>query len=146
MLFITAQLHSGLCDTWPHFISQHTLLIVEAMCFSSSLACKSSSKPTAKLDWPNCLHILMHIFMSSHRGASRFEPLHDYTSGLAMTVSSLPLHYFMQVGECVGTYWRPSFDANMYPYLPAHITKPKEVKRLFIVPLPERCYFAVRLL
>ena len=49
----------------------------------------------------------------------------------------------LQVGECVGTYWRPNFDANLYPYLPPHITKPKEVIRLYIIPLPERCYFAV---
>lgn len=60
---------------------------------------------------------------------------------LSPTSSSLMTDW--EVGECVGTFWRPSFDANMYPYLPAHITKPKEVKRLFIVPLPERCYFAV---
>lgn len=51
---------------------------------------------------------------------------------------------WLQIGECVGTFWRPNFDVNMYPYLPAHITKPKEVKRLYIIPLPEKCYFAVR--
>ena len=49
-----------------------------------------------------------------------------------------------QVGECVGTFWRPGFDFNLYPYCPAHITKPKEIKKLYIVPLPEKCFFAVR--
>ena len=49
-----------------------------------------------------------------------------------------------EVGECAATFWRPSFEPVMYPYLPAHITKPKEVRRLFFVPLPERCYLAVR--
>ena len=49
-----------------------------------------------------------------------------------------------QVGECVGAYWRPGFDFNLYPYCPAHISKPKEVKKLYLVPLPEKCFFAVR--
>ena len=31
----------------------------------------------------------------------------------------------------------------MYPYCPAHIARPKEVKRLFLVALPERCYLSV---
>ncbi|KAL3136072.1 Pre-mRNA cleavage factor Im subunit 2 [Trebouxia sp. C0010 RCD-2024] len=61
--------------------------------------------------------------------------------GLSPTSSSLTTDW--EIGECVGTFWRPNFDVNMYPYLPAHITKPKEVKRLYIIPLPEKCYFAV---
>ncbi len=39
---------------------------------------------------------------------------------------------------------RPNFEAMMYPYCPAHIARPKEVKRLFLVALPERCYLSVR--
>lgn len=62
--------------------------------------------------------------------------------GPHVAAKGLELWWF-QVGECVGTFWRPNFDVNLYPYLPAHITKPKEVKRLYIIPLPERCYFAV---
>ena len=46
----------------------------------------------------------------------------------------------------MGTFWRPNFDANIFPYQPAHITKPKEVKKLYVIPLPEKCYFAVSLL
>jgi cleavage and polyadenylation specificity factor subunit 5 len=49
-----------------------------------------------------------------------------------------------QVGECIGQYWRPNFDHHMYPYLPAHITRPKEVRKLFVVPLPEKGFFEVR--
>ena len=47
------------------------------------------------------------------------------------------------IGECIATYWRPNFDTTLYPYLPAHITRPKEVKKLFLIPLPEKCYLAV---
>jgi hypothetical protein len=49
-----------------------------------------------------------------------------------------------QVGECVASWWRPDFDAELYPYVPPHITRPKESKRVFVVHLPEKCYFAVR--
>lgn len=39
---------------------------------------------------------------------------------------------------------RPNFENTMmYPYCPAHIARPKEVKRLFLIALPERCYLAV---
>tara|TARA_B100001250_G_C19593754_1_gene697497 strand:- start:348 stop:584 length:237 start_codon:yes stop_codon:yes gene_type:complete len=31
----------------------------------------------------------------------------------------------------------------MYPYLPPHVTKPKETLEVFLVELPEKCYFAV---
>ena len=31
-----------------------------------------------------------------------------------------------------------------FPYLPPHVSRPKEVKRLYVVNLPDRCYFAVR--
>lgn len=48
-----------------------------------------------------------------------------------------------KVGECVATWWRPNFETMMYPYCPPHITKPKECKRLFIVHLSEKEYFAV---
>lgn len=54
-------------------------------------------------------------------------------------------HWVWQVGECVGAFWRPAFDFNLYPYCPAHITKPKEIKKLYLVPLPEKCFFAVRM-
>ncbi|CAN7033229.1 unnamed protein product [Brassica rapa subsp. trilocularis] len=48
-----------------------------------------------------------------------------------------------KVGECVATWWRPNFETMMYPYCPPHITKPKECKRLYIVHLSEKEYFAV---
>ena len=47
------------------------------------------------------------------------------------------------IGEVLGTHWRPNFESHMYPYLPPHITKPKECRKLFVVQLPEKCIFAV---
>jgi cleavage and polyadenylation specificity factor subunit 5 len=56
-----------------------------------------------------------------------------------------PLAFFslFQVGELLCTHWRPNFETMQYPYLPPHITKPKECRKVFAVALPERCYFAV---
>ncbi|XP_057475745.1 pre-mRNA cleavage factor Im 25 kDa subunit 2-like [Actinidia eriantha] len=48
-----------------------------------------------------------------------------------------------QIGECVAIWWRPNFETIMYPYCPPHITKPKECKKLYVVHLSEREYFAV---
>jgi len=48
-----------------------------------------------------------------------------------------------EIGDCVGCFYRPNFEQVMYPYLPAHITKPKEIKKVYMIRLPESCYFAV---
>ena len=47
------------------------------------------------------------------------------------------------VGEPLGCLWRPCADSQLYPYLPPHITRPRELRRLYVISLPERCYFAV---
>jgi hypothetical protein len=60
-----------------------------------------------------------------------------------------------EIGDCLAQWWRPNFETFMvsllrshsltpaeepsqYPFVPAHITKPKECKKLFLVQLPER--------
>lgn len=43
----------------------------------------------------------------------------------------------------VGTWWRTGWDAALYPYVPAHVTRPKEALRLFFVALPEQGFFGV---
>lgn len=48
-----------------------------------------------------------------------------------------------ELGDCCGVWWRPNFDTVFYPYLPPHITKPKECRKIFFVPLPEKSFFAV---
>ncbi|KAI9250279.1 Cleavage/polyadenylation specificity factor subunit 5 [Sporodiniella umbellata] len=40
------------------------------------------------------------------------------------------------IGECLSTWWRPGYENYMYPYIPAHVTHPKEKKSLYIVHLP----------
>eukprot|EP01113_Clastostelium_recurvatum_P020595 TRINITY_DN2436_c0_g2_i1.p1 TRINITY_DN2436_c0_g2~~TRINITY_DN2436_c0_g2_i1.p1 ORF type:complete len:209 (+),score=33.51 TRINITY_DN2436_c0_g2_i1:20-646(+) len=48
-----------------------------------------------------------------------------------------------EIGDLLCQFWRPNFETLMYPYIPAHITQPKECKKIFLVPLPERFIFAV---
>eukprot|EP00126_Sphaerothecum_destruens_P008478 Sdes_comp20233_c0_seq3m13624 len=47
------------------------------------------------------------------------------------------------IGERLCSWYRPNFETHQYPYLPAHIKKPKEHKQIFLVHLPETCLFAI---
>ena len=48
-----------------------------------------------------------------------------------------------QVNELLATWWRPHFESALYPYLPAHITQPKECKKVFLIELREEDVLAV---
>jgi len=48
-----------------------------------------------------------------------------------------------QVADIVSNWWRPNFEAPQYPYIPAHSSRPKEHKRLFLIQLPEKALFSV---
>ncbi|KAK4403587.1 Pre-cleavage factor Im subunit [Sesamum angolense] len=79
----------------------------------------------------------------------RLKPGENEIEGLKRKLSSKlaanspSLQPDWQIGECVAIWWRPNFETIMYPYCPPHITKPKECKKLFLVHLSEREYFAV---
>ena len=42
------------------------------------------------------------------------------------------------ISDCVLQLWRPDFDDHLYPYLPGHVSRPKEQLRLVLVGLPPR--------
>ena len=42
------------------------------------------------------------------------------------------------IEDIIGNWWRPNFEPPQYPYIPSHITKPKEHKKLFLVQLGEK--------
>ncbi len=46
-----------------------------------------------------------------------------------------------QVGDCLAQWWRPNFETFMYPFVPAHITRPKECKKLYFIQLPKSSMF-----
>ncbi|XP_030840757.1 cleavage and polyadenylation specificity factor subunit 5 [Strongylocentrotus purpuratus] len=47
------------------------------------------------------------------------------------------------VEDIIANWYRPNFEPPQYPYIPAHITKPKEHKKLYFVQLAEKALFAV---
>ncbi|KAK5698359.1 hypothetical protein LTR17_023733 [Elasticomyces elasticus] len=40
------------------------------------------------------------------------------------------------IHSTIATWYRPNFETFMYPYLPPHVTRPKEVKKLYLIELP----------
>ncbi|KAK2173535.1 hypothetical protein NP493_868g01008 [Ridgeia piscesae] len=72
----------------------------------------------------------------------------DQVDGLKRLLSEMlgrsdqvPVNWVIE--NVIGNWWRPNFEPPQYPYIPAHITKPKEHKRLYLVQLPEKALFAV---
>jgi cleavage and polyadenylation specificity factor subunit 5 len=47
-----------------------------------------------------------------------------------------------QVGDCLAQWWRPNFETFMYPFIPAHVTRPKECKKLYFIQLPKQSRLA----
>ena len=41
-----------------------------------------------------------------------------------------------EIGETLAQWWRPNFETFMYPFIPAHVTRPKECKKLYFIQLP----------
>jgi cleavage and polyadenylation specificity factor subunit 5 len=42
------------------------------------------------------------------------------------------------VADCVAQWWRPNFETFMYPFIPAHVTRPKECKKMYLIQLPKK--------
>lgn len=95
------------------------------------------------------LLLLQTASQSIRLPGGKLRPGEDEVEGLkrklanVLSPAAASLAIDWQIGECIATYWRPHFEPHMYPYLPVHITRPKETRKLYIVHLPERCYFAV---
>jgi cleavage and polyadenylation specificity factor subunit 5 len=45
--------------------------------------------------------------------------------------------------DLISEWTRPDFNARVYPYCPAHVSRPKEIIKVYVVPLPDSCAFAV---
>nr|POE86651.1 pre-mrna cleavage factor im 25 kda subunit 2 [Quercus suber]POE87646.1 pre-mrna cleavage factor im 25 kda subunit 2 [Quercus suber] len=39
--------------------------------------------------------------------------------------------------DTLAQWWRPNFETFMYPYLPPHVSRPKELKKLYFIQLPK---------
>ncbi|WWC93373.1 hypothetical protein V866_000207 [Kwoniella sp. B9012] len=63
--------------------------------------------------------------------------------GVPFTPSLIHAGGDWKVGDLLSTWWRPNYDTFYYPYIPAHISQPKECKKLYLVELPPNKTFAV---
>lgn len=43
-----------------------------------------------------------------------------------------------EVGDTLAQWWRPNFETYMYPYIPGHVSRPKECKKLYFIRLPKK--------
>ncbi|EEQ29203.1 hypothetical protein McanMca71_007910 [Microsporum canis] len=48
-----------------------------------------------------------------------------------------------EVGDTLAQWWRPNFETFMYPFLPGHVTRPKECKKLYFLQLPKKKVLSV---
>ncbi|PNS21137.1 hypothetical protein CAC42_3475 [Sphaceloma murrayae] len=42
-----------------------------------------------------------------------------------------------EIGDTLAQWWRPNFETFMYPFMPAHVSRPKECKKLYLIQLPK---------
>jgi len=42
------------------------------------------------------------------------------------------------VYDCVAQWWRPNFETFMYPFIPPHVTRPKECKKMYLIQMPKK--------
>lgn len=42
------------------------------------------------------------------------------------------------VGDTLAQWWRPNYETFMYPFIPAHVSRPKECKKLYHIELPKQ--------
>lgn len=79
-----------------------------------------------------------HPFVMGHSGHAAIGRSGNDHSGVAAAQQA-----GIRVGEVLSVWCRPSFDRVMYPYVPAHVSEPKELRTLFLVHLPSECVLAV---
>eukprot|EP00759_Apiculatamorpha_spiralis_P044738 PhF_6_TR41641/c0_g2_i1/m.63113/K14397/NUDT21, CPSF5, CFIM25; cleavage and polyadenylation specificity factor subunit 5 len=49
----------------------------------------------------------------------------------------------IEIRELIAEWVRPNFESLLYPYLPPHVSKPKEVRRVYMVQLPPSYTFSI---
>lgn len=54
-----------------------------------------------------------------------------------------PKNFEWQIGDCLAQWWRPNFETFMYPFIPPHVTRPKECKKMYLVHLPNNRILSV---
>jgi cleavage and polyadenylation specificity factor subunit 5 len=48
-----------------------------------------------------------------------------------------------EIGDCIAQWWRPNHETFLYPFLPPHVSRPKELKKLYLIHLPKEKLLSV---
>lgn len=71
------------------------------------------------------------------------EPYHDSRQPFPITDKyPEPTRPEWHIGPLVAQWWRPHFENNLYPYVPAHVKNPAECIKIYLVTLPQSCALA----
>ncbi|KAA3676818.1 cleavage and polyadenylation specificity factor subunit 5 [Paragonimus westermani] len=143
---------SGLLQDWPESTAALTLdgEPLKAIREAGTAACDTGVPGMNK-------HWISEKSLELLEARRNIPPGSSYNNafGLNLSVSALNLGILQMLGrtdgvpvgwvpeDCIGNWWRPNFEPPRYPYIPAHVTKPKEHTRLFLMQLPEKTLFAV---
>lgn len=71
-----------------------------------------------------------------HRLNERLAPVGSQFSGEGVNED-------WEIGDTLAQWWRPNFETFMYPFLPGHVTRPKECKKLYFIQLPKKSEFYI---
>ena len=112
-------------------------------------SCAASSRPPTRCArrGPNCPPMAASARAArarAHRRCRRAPPSRATAGPRAITPPPRPQDASTwHVDEPLGTWWRPHYEPHLYPYVPAHVTRPAECRRLYAVRLPTKHAFAV---
>lgn len=111
--------------------------------------CKKTS--TLTITYPQSQCSSNHLIHSpgDHLGPTADEltafsaRLSDRLSPTGSLSSNDPSPRNWNIAHCLAQWYRPNFDTPMYPFLPGHVTRPKECKKLYFIQLPSHKVLAV---
>lgn len=72
------------------------------------------------------------------RLAERLSPPPGSTVANHLVPEHAEGHDEWKIHDCVAQWWRPNFETFMYPFIPAHVTRPKECKKMYLIQLPKK--------
>lgn len=75
--------------------------------------------------------------------ASWEQAMHTLSPNLVLSHDTTPHNTAQPHAPTSHPLSRPNFENAIYPYCPPHVTRPKEVKRIWHVVLPDRSFFSV---
>lgn len=67
--------------------------------------------------------------------------LNERLAPVGTKFSGLDVNEEWEVGETLAQWWRPNFETFMYPFIPSHVTRPKECKKIYFIQLPRQSEF-----